>query len=654
MKTKGSVLSFKLDNSGSTAKIVTPLDENGKSPISLGYFILLTSGEDNIKYLGNVKELVPLNNEAYEQSVIDSLRASQEIDDFHKDEKERNVLVYDVEILGVCKETEDGVEYYSSVRTLSQVNKMEIEIPSAEYMRKLLLFAVQKSDNESKDVIFDMGVLKYGTFPGYSELYKEGSKNQVTIKYNASNVLRKRTAVFGKSGYGKSNNNKVLIGMMSKEHPNCGQLILDTNGEYALDNSQNDGLMDIFTEAGYKNKCVLYTQRKISKAKEKNIGKQNFKQLRFDVFHNIKPALEIVKGNITDSEPLYLQSWTNSINEDEDKLFSDIPNKNLVWAFWYAGLHSAGLNPVNVTHTKGVLPIKKTYLDNLLWTKHQEALDAGIETIFDEDADEREVNWDRLDDVMKSRVLEKEKIVQENNRFKTNHIPTMIKYAIWYSEDEKNSNSSLKGYMEIIKYPRRFYVLKSFHIENKEGGIEALGNSIWDDLSNHKIVIIDTASVPIKVAKALNAHILETLLTKASAMFGDSSMNEVFSKWDALIYIEEAQNFLSPENIKQNAIYERIAKEGRKFHLGLVYITQQPSAIDKTITSQTENIIALHMSNEKDVKVLNEIKDKFSPLVCKFLKDEASKGLSYIYSEPHQPFVIPCQVFKFDKKMILK
>ena len=250
MKTKGSVLSFKLDNSGSTAKIVTPLDENGKSPISLGYFILLTSGEDNIKYLGNVKELVPLNNEAYEQSVIDSLRASQEIDDFHKDEKERNVLVYDVEILGVCKETEDGVEYYSSVRTLSQVNKMEIEIPSAEYMRKLLLFAVQKSDNESKDVIFDMGVLKYGTFPGYSELYKEGSKNQVTIKYNASNVLRKRTAVFGKSGYGKSNNNKVLIGMMSKEHPNCGQLILDTNGEYALDNSQNDGLMDIFTEAG--------------------------------------------------------------------------------------------------------------------------------------------------------------------------------------------------------------------------------------------------------------------------------------------------------------------------------------------------------------------------------------------------------------------
>jgi hypothetical protein len=128
-----------------------------------------------------------------------------------------------------------------------------------------------------------------------------------------------------------------------------------------------------------------------------------------------------------------------------------------------------------------------------------------------------------------------------------------------------------------------------------------------------------------------------------------------FRNFDVLCFIEEAQNYLSPEQVKTGSgIYERLAKEGRKFHIGLVFVTQQPSAIDESITSQTENIIAMHMSNGADTGMLNRIKDKFDDLTCKFLKDEAQQGLAYLYAEPHQPFVLPAQIHKFDKDLILR
>jgi hypothetical protein len=59
------------------------------------------------------------------------------------------------------------------------------------------------------------------------------------------------------------------------------------------------------------------------------------------------------------------------------------------------------------------------------------------------------------------------------------------------------------------------------------------------------------------------------------------------------------------------------------------------------------------MSNSRDCFILGEIKDKFDQLTCKFLKDEAQKGLAYIYAEPHQPFVLPCLIDQFNKDLIL-
>lgn len=262
-----------------------------------------------------------------------------------------------------------------------------------------------------------------------------------------------------------------------------------------------------------------------------------------------------------------------------------------------------------------------------------------------------------LDEDMIKAIIDIYGFTRDGKSLVTNDIKQMAEYAEWYVEHEMKEKSSVKGFSEIMDNYRRFYALKAFNVDPVDGKTYksmSLGENIFRDLKNNKIVIMDLASVSIKISKALNQHVLAHLLNQASKMFGDFAERENFDKFDALVLIEEAQNYLKPEEVKNGSIYERIAKEGRKFHIGLVYVTQQPSAIDPSITSQTENIIAMHMSNYRDCMMLNEIKDKFDKLTCKFMKDEAQKGLAYLYAEPHQPFVLPCQIHKFDKNLILK
>jgi DNA helicase HerA-like ATPase len=177
-------------------------------------------------------------------------------------------------------------------------------------------------------------------------------------------------------------------------------------------------------------------------------------------------------------------------------------------------------------------------------------------------------------------------------------------------------------------------------------------HSVFRALKQGKIVILDLAMESIRVSDVLTRHLLTHIFNKMMEDFSNTEMRKEFAKQDIVIYIEEAQNFLSDKNISEGSIYERIVKEGRKFHIGTVYVTQQPSAISNSITSQTENIFALHLSNEKDTAVLHSIKDKFDPLTCRFLKDEAAQGLAYVYSEPYQPFVISVKLKLFSADLL--
>ncbi len=88
--------------------------------------------------------------------------------------------------------------------------------------------------------------------------------------------------------------------------------------------------------------------------------------------------------------------------------------------------------------------------------------------------------------------------------------------------------------------------------------------------------------------------------------------------YPTLLVLEEAHHYLrqfvgDEEEMKQNLAYERIAKEGRKFNLGLWISTQRPAEVSSTVLSQCGTWIVFRLSSENDlnsVRVATEWIDK--------------------------------------------
>ena len=53
--------------------------------------------------------------------------------------------------------------------------------------------------------------------------------------------------------------------------------------------------------------------------------------------------------------------------------------------------------------------------------------------------------------------------------------------------------------------------------------------------------------------------------------------------------------------------FERIAKEGRKYGVGLVVVSQRPSEVNKTVLSQCHNFVALRLTNAEDQLVIKKL-----------------------------------------------
>jgi hypothetical protein len=117
----------------------------------------------------------------------------------------------------------------------------------------------------------------------------------------------------------------------------------------------------------------------------------------------------------------------------------------------------------------------------------------------------------------------------------------------------------------------------------------------------------------------------------------------------SVIIVEEAQNVLSDEQVRSSANpFVRVAKEGRKFGIGLVAITQRPSAISEEIRSQAENFFAFYMGNTDDIKALVKSNINYDGVVSTFVQRETIPGNLYFVTSSH-PFVIPVRVVEFDK-----
>jgi len=131
------------------------------------------------------------------------------------------------------------------------------------------------------------------------------------------------------------------------------------------------------------------------------------------------------------------------------------------------------------------------------------------------------------------------------------------------------------------------------------------------------ITIIDLSGVPFEVL-SITVSLISRILFDYAYIYKKSNP-QVVNETPLLIVYEEAHKYvpktgLTRFNASKYAI-ERIAKEGRKYGVTAVIVSQRPSEISETIFSQCSNFISMRLTNPEDQNYVKRLlPDTLGPL----------------------------------------
>lgn len=163
-------------------------------------------------------------------------------------------------------------------------------------------------------------------------------------------------------------------------------------------------------------------------------------------------------------------------------------------------------------------------------------------------------------------------------------------------------------------------------------------------LSDGKLVIVDLSLMRGKPATSLTAMLLRYIFES-----NVEKHTEVNSRTIPVIaLIEEAQKVLEGSNESHEPFIEWV-KEGRKYNLGAVMVTQQPGAIDQEILSQTDNFFVFHLISGSDLTALNKANGHFSQDILATLLHEPIEGQGVFWSSTGEKttYPIPFRAYNF-------
>ena len=112
------------------------------------------------------------------------------------------------------------------------------------------------------------------------------------------------------------------------------------------------------------------------------------------------------------------------------------------------------------------------------------------------------------------------------------------------------------------------------------------------------ITILDLSGVPSGILERLVGSILKIVY---EALFWSREKTEGGIERPLLIVMEEAHRYLSDKSdALASKIIQRIAKEGRKYGVGAMIVSQRPSEVNETVLSQCGTFFAMRLSNPSD------------------------------------------------------
>ena len=139
---------------------------------------------------------------------------------------------------------------------------------------------------------------------------------------------------------------------------------------------------------------------------------------------------------------------------------------------------------------------------------------------------------------------------------------------------------------------------------------DQLGKENVEKLATEKpsqVTIIDMSLLPFEVLETITG-LIGRLILEFVSRFPESDRG----KLPMVIALEEAQNYIPEKNRGEREsiakkVFERIAREGRKYGISLLVSSQRPSELSKTVLSQCNSFIIHRLQNPEDQKYIRQL-----------------------------------------------
>ncbi len=517
------------------------------------------------------------------------------------------------------------ISFSGDVNNVVSAHRYKVYAPT-DPLLDIIVNGIVRSENK-----FSIGHLR---LTECSLPFSNNPPQNIEVKVSTNDFRGFRTAMFGKTRLGKSNVVKIIAKSIiettkiktdnneTTETDNIvGQLIFDVNGEYANDNPQ-DGSTSL--RSAYPDRCEVYALTKRPNTPSS--------PLKLNFYEQPDSCIGIFRSLLENSGQTsqYIKSFSSSQmpNIDDIKKMpnGDSKRKRLVRKvqIYWAILKKAGFN------------VDENRLKRLNLTGGGNSSPIHFDPYFNKKILKDVFNDDKSLSHPKS--LEKlqlhmEKIAESNQKEKLKS--SSSDNLLFDADDEallNFLNPKTGGGPQIL---RPYMIYHDFKAED-------CVKKIIEFLEDGKTVILDLGNASDEIRKYFSDLLSKAIFAKQEEKFTNDNLKNHFIQ----LYFEEAHNLFPKDDKDLTGVYSRFAKEGAKFHIGMVYSTQSPSTINKELLAQTENFFVAHMSSQDEAHVLAKLQVQFDGLQHDILHTR-TPGYMRMITFSHR-FVIPVQVNKFE------
>ena len=541
----------------------------------------------------------------------------REIDDITRNQLQFGGL--QCRVLGTFYTLEGELWLGSDIESFATASKLNVYRPHGEALNTIVNYIdpIRKKDaREAAQLIglsgepepFQIGTIRYTSTDRMHRRSQNAEKVPVFVQ--PSDFLARRTAVLGMTRTGKSNMIKQMVSVVKRvaDHGGIkiGQIIYDINGEYANANQQDRGaLADI-----YSSDTVRYRMMETA----------GFEELRTNFYEQLNEGFGIIQRELESANRVttdYVRAFVNlSLDKPDEQEQGEFYRWQRIVAAYKTLLYVAGFEPPSGVRIQFRVNQQVQGLVNAQASGSLADPNNGMSL-------EQSKQW-----FTAARAANLDTPLPSSTRG-NNWVDDSLQNLLDMITQKRGANSYISGYRilgDSIRYhsPRR---------------TQDVAQEIYNHLIQGKIVILDLSVGDARIREKVSTQIASKIFQNSMSHFvsGQTPPNIV-------VYIEEAHNLIG-KGMDLTETWPRLAKEGAKYRISLVYATQEVTSMHPNILANTENWFITHLNNLREIKELAQFYDfdDFSESLIRaqdvgFARVKTLSG----------PFVVPVQIDKFD------